>query len=169
MELVCHSVSGDGTGGTDQHAAQTQENTASVADRDGSRCAGAEGCDRRRQQAALAQQQQQIQELRDELHNRDQAAQQAQSAATDAASKADAAQAQASQQQQTVTELKTDVTDLKTNMASTVVTVQETQKNLAGPPTAIHVKGITITPGGFLAAETVYRSKALGGGHQHPI
>jgi hypothetical protein len=114
------------------------------------------------QQAALAQQQQQIQELRDELHNRDQAAQQAQSAATDAASKADAAQAQASQQQQTVTELKTDVTDLKTNMASTVVTVQETQKNLAGPPTAIHVKGITITPGGFLAAETVYRSKALG-------
>ena len=114
------------------------------------------------QQAALAQQQQQIQELRDELHNRDRVAQQAQSAATDAASKADAAQAQATQQQQTVTELKTDVTDLKTNMASTVVTVQETQKNLAGPPTAIHVKGITITPGGFLAAETVYRSKALG-------
>src|ERR1035438_5526681 len=83
------------------------------------------------QQAALAQQQQQIQELRDELHNKDQVAQQAQSAATDAASKAEAAQAQATQQQQTVTELKTDVTDLKTNMASTVVTVQETQKNIA--------------------------------------
>jgi uncharacterized coiled-coil protein SlyX len=117
------------------------------------------------QQAALAQQQQQIQELRDELHNRDQAAQQAQSTATDAASKADAAQAQASQQQQTVTELKTDVTDLKTNMASTVVTVQETQKNLAGPPTAIHVKGITITPGGRNGVSL----EGSGGGHQHSL
>jgi|HubBroStandDraft_3_1064219.scaffolds.fasta_scaffold03005_2 hypothetical protein len=114
------------------------------------------------QQAALAQQQQQIQELRDQLHNREQAAQQAQSAAVDAASKADAAQAQATQQQQTVSELKGDVTDLKTNMASTVVTVQETQKSISAPPTAIHVKGITITPGGFLAAETIYRSRALG-------
>jgi len=114
------------------------------------------------QQAALAQQQQQIQELRDQLHNREQAAQQAQSAAVDAASKADAAQAQATQQQQTVSELKGDVTDLKTNVASTVVTVQETQKSISAPPTAIHVKGITITPGGFLAAETIYRSRALG-------
>jgi hypothetical protein len=114
------------------------------------------------QQAALAQQQQQIQELRDQLRNRDQAAQQAQSAAVDAASKADAAQAQATQQQQTVSELKGDVTDLKTNVASTVVTVQETQKSISAPPTAIHVKGITITPGGFLAAETIYRTRALG-------
>jgi len=114
------------------------------------------------QQAALAQQQQQIQELREQLRNREQATQQAQSAAVDAASKADAVQAQATQQQQTVSELKGDVTDLKTNVASTVVTVQETQKSISAPPTAIHVKGITITPGGFLAAETVYRSRALG-------
>jgi hypothetical protein len=113
------------------------------------------------QQAALAQQQQQIQELRDELHNRDQVVQQAQSAATDAAGKADAAQAQATQQQQTVSELKGDVTDLKSNMASTVVSVQETQKMVSEPPMAIHVKGVTITPGGFLAGETVYRQRAL--------
>jgi hypothetical protein len=113
------------------------------------------------QQAALAQQQQQIQELRDELRSKDQTTQQAQTAATDAATKAEAAQAQASQQQAAVTELKGDVTDLKTNLANTVVTVQETQKNVSGPPTAIHVKGITITPGGFLAAESVYRSRAL--------
>ncbi len=114
------------------------------------------------QQAALAQQQQQIQQLRDELQHRDQAVQQAQSSAADAASKADAAQAAASQQQQTVTDLKGDVTDLKTNMTNTVVSIQETQKKLSEPPTAIHVKGITITPGGFLAAETVRRSRALG-------
>jgi uncharacterized coiled-coil protein SlyX len=40
------------------------------------------------QQAALAQQQQQIQELRDELHRKDQAVTQVQAVATDAASKA---------------------------------------------------------------------------------
>jgi len=113
------------------------------------------------QQAALARQQQQIQELRDALNKRDQALQQMQSAASDTAGKADAAQAEAAQQQQTVTALKSDVSDLKTNMASTVVTLQETQKNLSEAPTAIHVKGITITPGGFLAAESVWRSRAL--------
>ena len=87
--------------------------------------------------------------------------QQAQSAAADAAGKADAAQATATQQQQAVTDLKNDVTDLKGNMANTVVTMQDTQKKLSEPPTAIHVKGITITPGGFLAGESVYRTRAL--------
>ena len=87
--------------------------------------------------------------------------QQAQTAATDAATKADAAQAQATQQQQTVTELKSDVTDLKTNMANTVVSMQETQKSVSESPAALHFKGITITPGGFLAAESVRRSRAL--------
>jgi len=113
------------------------------------------------QQAALAQQQQQIQELRDELRRKDQVVQQAQTTATDAAGKADAAQAAATQEQQTVTELKGDVGDLKSGMANTVVSLQETQKSISEPPTAIHVKGITITPGGFLAAEFVRRSRAL--------
>lgn len=114
------------------------------------------------QQAALAQQQKEIQQLQEQLQQRDQAVQQAQSAATDASSKADAAQSTASQQQQQVTELKNDVSDLKTNVANTVVSVQETQKRVAEPATTIHFKGITISPGGFLAAETVYRTRALG-------
>lgn len=113
------------------------------------------------QQAALAQQQQQIQELRDTLQRKDQAVQQAQAAATDAAGKADAAQAQASQQQQTVGELKSDVSDLKTNLLNTSTTIQETQKSIGEAPTTIHFKGITLTPGGYLAAETVVRSRAL--------
>lgn len=113
------------------------------------------------QQAAITQQQQQIQELRDELHRKDQAVQQAQTAAADAASKADAAQSTASQQQESVTALKSDVTDLKTGMVNTVSTLQETQKVANEPPTALHFKGITITPGGFLAAEAVRRSRAL--------
>jgi hypothetical protein len=117
------------------------------------------------QQAALAQQQQQITELRDALLHKDQAVQQAQTVATAAAGRADAAQAQAAQQQQTVGELKTDVTDLKANLLNTTVTLQETQKNVNSAmesPASLHYKGITITPGGFVAAEFVRRSRALG-------
>ena len=115
------------------------------------------------QQAAIAQQQQQIQQLKDQLGHKDQAVQQAQSAASDAASKADAAQAAAAQQQQSVTLLKSDVTDLKSNVANTATTLQETQKvvrEATESPIAIHYKGITITPGGFVAAETVTRQRA---------
>lgn len=114
------------------------------------------------QQNALAQQQQQIQELRDLVQRKDQALQQVQTTATDAAGKADAAQATATQQQAAVGELKTDVADVKANLLNTATTLQETQKSISEPPTAIHFKGITLTPGGFLAAETVYRTRALG-------
>ena len=117
------------------------------------------------QQSALAAQQQEIQQLRDIVQRKDQAVQQAQNTAADAASKADAAQAQAAQQQQAVGELKTDVSDLKTNVTNTALTVQETQKNVNAAlesPVALHYKGITITPGGFLAAESIRRSRALG-------
>src|SRR2546427_10223799 len=114
------------------------------------------------QQAAIGAQQQQIQALQDQLRTKDQAVQQAQTAATDASGKADAAQAQASQQQQAVGELKSEVTDLKGTVGNTVVTLQESQKSASDSPLAIRYKGITITPGGFLAAETVRRSRALG-------
>jgi hypothetical protein len=117
------------------------------------------------QSAALAQQQQQIQELRDELHRKDQAVLQATSAATDAATKAAAAEATATQQQASVVELKSDVTDLKTNVTNTALTLQETQRNVTtalDSPLALHYKGITITPGGFAAAEFVRRTRALG-------
>ena len=57
-----------------------------------------------------------------------------------------------------------DVADLKTVSGNTVNELQETQKRVSGleSPLAIHYKGITITPGGFLAAETVWRQRALG-------
>jgi hypothetical protein len=117
------------------------------------------------QQSALAAQQQEIQQLRDLVQRKDQAVQQVQAVATDAAGKADAAQATTAQQQQAVGELKADVSDLKTNVTNTALSVQETQKNVnqaMESPVALHYKGITITPGGFLAAETVRRSRALG-------
>jgi len=121
------------------------------------------------QQAAITAQQQQIQSLMDELHRKDQAVQQAQSTATDASSKADAAQAQAAQQQQAVGQLHTEVGDLKGTVANTVMSLQETQKNLSESPLALHYKGVTITPGGFLAAEFVRRSRALGADVNTPL
>jgi hypothetical protein len=118
------------------------------------------------QQAALAAQGQQIQELRDALQRKDQAVMQAQTVATDAAGKADAAQAQAVQEQQAVGALKTDVSDLKISVTNTALSLQDTQKNVNASmesPASLHYKGITITPGGFLAAEFVRRNRALGG------
>jgi hypothetical protein len=116
------------------------------------------------QQAALAAQQQQIQALQDELHHK---TQQVQSAAADAAAKADAAQAQASQQQQAVGQLKSEVDDLKTSATSTAVSVQEMQKEVKNvsseweTPLSLHVKGVTITPGGFAAFEGVWRERSV--------
>ena len=54
-----------------------------------------------------------------------------------------------------------DVADIKSLNGTTVNELQETQKRVAAleSPTAIHYKGITITPGGFLAAETVWRQR----------
>jgi biotin operon repressor len=119
---------------------------------------------------AIEAQQQQIKQLGDQVQTRDQRIQQLeqrldqnQSTAVQAQTKADAAAQQAAEQQQTVVAIKSDVTDLKTTATNNAMTLQETQKTIHGleSPLAIHVKGITITPGGFLAGESVYRNRAL--------
>jgi hypothetical protein len=120
----------------------------------------------------LDAQQQQIQQLKQQLQQSNQnwqqtqqQLQQAQASAADAQNKAQQAAAQAGQQQQAVTDLGSQVSDLKTNQTATALSLQETQKNMKDAmenPAAIHYKGVTITPGGFLASETVYRSHATG-------
>lgn len=138
---------------------------------------------------ALAAQQQQIQALRDELHRKDQVAQQAQSSAADASAKADAAQDQARQQQQTVSRMESDLASLKSvnNTAANQATLnnavfslqdspqgsnpdqpQTYNKQMEGPLT-IHFRGINITPGGYAAAEFVRRSRAIGADVQTPF
>jgi hypothetical protein len=122
--------------------------------------------------AAIDAQQAQIKQLSDLVQSRDEKIQrleqrldQNQVVATQAQSKADTAVAQTSDQQQTVMALKSDVTDLKTTATSNAMTLQETQKSIKDAmesPMAIHFKGITLTPGGFVAAESVYRNRALG-------
>jgi hypothetical protein len=131
-------------------------------------------------QKAIEAQQQQLNQLRQELQSKDQSIQQlqqqvsqAQGAAAQAEQKADAASAAAAnpQQQQDLNAVKSDVADLKQNLTNTTLALQETQKNVTGleSPLAIHYKGITITPGGFLAAETVWRQRATGGDINTPF
>jgi hypothetical protein len=116
----------------------------------------------------LAAQQRQIQQLTQQLQQAQQNWQQAQDAASDAANKASAAQAQASQQQQTVMALTNDVTQLKTTTNNTAMSLQDSLKEVKNvsseweTPMSIHLKGVTITPGGFVAGEFVRRSRELG-------
>ncbi len=127
-------------------------------------------------QQALEAQQQQIQQLRQEVQSRDAVIQQlqqntneVQTAASQAQQKADAAASQSAQQQQDVAAVRNDVSDLKSNLTNTALALQETQKQANESPLALRFKGITITPGGFLAAETVWRQRAMASDVNTPL
>ena len=114
---------------------------------------------------ALDAQQQQIQQLRDEALRRDATLQQLQqqlstlqSAATQAQSAAQAAATSSQNTAATLTQVQTTVADLKTETSRAAIT-QDVEKRLREfeQPSQIHFRGITITPGGFLAANTVFR------------
>jgi hypothetical protein len=119
---------------------------------------------------ALDSQQQQIKQLSDQIQSRDQqiqqlqqSLQQSQAATSQAESKAEAVASENEKQDQAVDALATDVKDLKQNSTNTAVALQETQTSLkkaVESPAALHYKGITITPGGFVAAETVWRQRS---------
>jgi len=122
-------------------------------------------------QKAIEAQQQQIQQLQDELKGRDSQVQQLQQQLTQ--TQATVSQTQQDLQAATTKSVpadqfdsvKKDVADLKDNSSGVALSLQDTQKKIkeaTESPSAIHYKGITITPGGFLAAETVYRSHAMG-------
>ena len=113
---------------------------------------------------SMQQQNEQIQTLQQQVQQRDgtiqqlqQSVSQAQSAATQAQQAAQNASAQNQQQLQSV---QTDLADLKTVTTNSVTTFQETQKRVVDleNPGAIHYKGVTLTPGGFLAAEGLWRN-----------
>jgi hypothetical protein len=154
-------------------AAQTQQGTTNATGKTTRHKASASNTEVLNQLNELKQaidaQQQQIKQLTDQIQGRDQqiqqlqqSLQQGQAATQQAQSKADTAASQMSTQAQTVDGLKSDVADLKSNATNTAVTFQEAQKTIQelGSPAAIHYKGITITPGGFVEAATVYRTRA---------
>jgi hypothetical protein len=114
---------------------------------------------------ALAAQQQQIERLTQQLQR--QQDWQAQQSAAQAAAKADTAQTQPVPQQ--FAALTNGVAIQQTGTPAGGLTLQDTQAEpgakpnpMESPVISIHFKGITITPGGFVAAEFVRRSRALG-------
>ena len=127
---------------------------------------------------SMEAQQQQIRQLQDELAKRDAQIGDAKSAAAAADAKASEADAKASavasstaEVKTTTTTLSSDVSDLKLSNEAVKGAVADAQKKIiAGEsPASIHYKGITITPGGFLAAETVTRTRATSGDVNTPF
>jgi hypothetical protein len=121
----------------------------------------------------------QIDGLKNDLANKDAQLKQAQQTAADAQAAAAKAQQAADAQQQAntenaaaVTTLQGSVTDLKANAVSLATTVSDEtsaiKKSIASP-SVLHYKGVNLVPGGFLAAETVYRTKATAGDINTPF
>jgi hypothetical protein len=119
----------------------------------------------------LQAQQEQLSLLKEELAKRDRQIDEARDAAAAANARAAEASTKAAEAVNTTAAVKstadtlnTTVADLKTSnevLKTTVATAQADEKKASEEgPSAIRYKGITITPGGFLAAETVYRNRA---------
>jgi hypothetical protein len=119
----------------------------------------------------LEAQQQQIQSLKDELAKRDRQIEEAGKAAATAGASATAANAKANDAanatadvKSTATSLATTVSELKASneaLKTAVITGQaEAKKTAVEGPSTIRYKGVNITPGGFVAAETVFRQRA---------
>ena len=119
----------------------------------------------------LKSQQNQIDQLRSLLSNKDQQVTQEQQAVSTAQSQAEAATTVANQAQQAATaaqsqaqSLESTVNDVKTTSAGlqeTVVRNQADMKDEIEHPAAVHYKGVTITPVAFFAFEGVWRNRTL--------
>jgi len=108
----------------------------------------------------------QIDSLKTDLASKDEQLKLAQQTAAAAQAAADAQQQAVTDNSTAVSTLQTSVSDLKGNQASLAATVSDETSKIKkdlGSPSVLHYKGITLAPGGYLAAETVYRTKATGG------
>ena len=122
----------------------------------------------------LQSQQEQLTLLKEELAKRDRQIDEARDAAAAANSRAAEATTKATEAVNTTAAVKSSTDTLNNTVAdlsasnaalkTTVATVATKQAEASKPPeegpTSIHYKGVTITPGGFFAAETVYRNRA---------
>ncbi len=109
---------------------------------------------------AVAAQQEQIKQLQQQIQTRDQAIEQLQNEVKNIPTPP--SPPTPTDYGTDINALQGEVKDLKATDANMAETLTETQKRLGEleTPTAIHYKGITITPGGFLAGETVWRQRA---------
>src|SRR5580698_2535510 len=125
---------------------------------------------------AMQAQQEELELLKEELSKRDKQIDEAREAAAAANARATEASTKAGEAENTSAEVKSseatlasNVTDLKSSNAALTTTVNTVAAttNAGGKggqnseePAAIRFKGITLTPGGFVAAESVTRSRA---------
>lgn len=126
----------------------------------------------------LQQQQQEIQQLKEQLGARDQAMtaaqQQAQQAAGagQAASRAEQTASQGGEVQQNARLMQAGFTYAKATATTEALPLQDEQKRVddaAESPLALHFKGVTLTPGGFFAAETTWRQHAMAADDNTPF
>ena len=121
---------------------------------------------------ALQAQQEQLQMLKEELAKRDRQIDEAREAAASANARAAEANTKAVEAVTTSAEVKSTATALNATVSDLKVSNEVLKDTVAGGgqaaankateegPVSIRYKGITITPGGFLAAETVFRTRS---------
>jgi len=111
------------------------------------------------QQAAMQQMQQQVQQTQQQLQQTQQQLTQTQQTAQAADAKATAVETNTNLQVQRV---QSDLTDVKTALNTTEVEVKKDSKRVGylEHPLSLAYKNITLTPGGFLSVDGVYRQKA---------
>src|SRR4029077_16539534 len=119
----------------------------------------------------LQSQQEQLTLLKEELAKRDRQIDEAREAAAAANSRAAEANTKATEAVNTTAEVKTTAATLNSSVSAlkasnealktTVATEQaDAQKASEDGPTTIRYKGVSLTPGGFIEAATVYRQRA---------
>ena len=109
--------------------------------------------------------QKEVQEIKGQLQEANRAAAAAQASADEAQRKLEGAQQTVVHNGEAVATLQNAVGELKATSSSFAETLQADQQAthaLASPET-LHFRGITLTPGGFLAGETVWRQRGIGG------
>ena len=119
----------------------------------------------------LQSQQEQLQMLKEELTKRDRQIDEAREAAAAANARATEASTKATEAVNTTAEAKSETVSLNSSVSAlkasnevlktTVAKEQaDAQKASEDGPSTIKYKGVSLTPGGFIAAETVYRQRA---------
>jgi hypothetical protein len=126
-----------------------------------------------------AEQQAEIDALKRANADKDAALQQANSSAQQAQSTAQAATAQAQSVSATVQAntdavqaLKSNVSDLQTTNAGLAATISANKLEVndkIDSPSSLHYKGVTITPGGFVAFEGVFRNRSVNSDINTPL
>jgi hypothetical protein len=129
---------------------------------------------------AVQAQQEHLQLLKEELAKRDRQIDEARDAAAAANARAEEASTKATETANTTAEVKSTAATLNASVSNlkasndviktTVAAAQaEVKKAEEAGPACIRYKGITITPGGFLAAESVFRTRATSGDISTPF